>query len=76
VVHEEDVVGVCAEWYGVLLECLEDSTAQLAQDGVLLIDCDSNTDGISYDASLDGIDAGDDGIGEGDLLEGGIVSQG
>jgi len=39
------------------------------EDCVFLIDGDTDADGIGDDAAIDGVDAGDDGVGEGYLLE-------
>ncbi len=73
---EEDVVGIGAEGDGVLFEGEEDAAAEFAEDCVFLIDGDTDADGIGDDAAIDGVDAGDDGVGEGYLLECGIVSDG
>jgi len=74
VFHEEHVGGLGAERDGVALEGFEDSAAEFAQDGVFLADANAEADGVDDLAAFDVSEAGDVGIGEGDLLEGGIVA--
>jgi len=76
VLHDKQAVGIRAQRDGVLFERLQDAAAQFAEDRVLLVDADADADRIGDDATGDGVDAGNVGIGDCDLFEGRVIANG
>lgn len=72
--HDEHVVEVGAEGNALGFEGLDDADAQLAEDTVFLVGTDADGDGVDDLAAFDLINAGDVGVGDDDLFEGGIVA--
>lgn len=71
--HDEQA-GFVAEGDSVFFEGEDDAASQLAKDGIFLVGSDADVDGVDDFASIDFIDAEDDGFVDGNLSEGGIVA--
>jgi hypothetical protein len=73
--HDEQA-GVGAEGDTAGFEGEDDAAAELAQDAVFLVGADAEVDGVNDGAAVDFIDAEDCGVGDDDVLEGGVLADG
>ena len=71
--EDEHVGGVVAEGDAVFLEGEDDAAAQLSEDDVALVGADADLDRIGDGTAFDLVDAEDDGIGDGDVLNSGSL---
>jgi hypothetical protein len=72
--QDEHVGGVVAEGDAVVFEGEDDPAAEFAEDTVALIGANADLYRVGDGAAFDLVDAEDDGIGDGDVLEGGVVA--
>ena len=73
--EEEHVGGVVSEGDAVFFEGENDAAAELAEDGVALVGASAELDGIGDGAAFDLVYSQDVGVGDGYVLEGGIVAK-
>lgn len=70
----DEHVGGDAEGNALLLEGEDDAAAEFAEDAVALVGADAGVDEVDDFATADVVDAEDVGVGDGDVLEGGILA--
>jgi hypothetical protein len=72
--QNEHVSGVVAEGDAFFFEGDDDAATEFAKDAVALVGPDTDLDGVGDSATFDLVDAGDDGVGDGDVFEDGVVA--
>lgn len=71
--HDQHVGGD-AEGDALFLEGEDDAAAEFAEDAVALVGADASVDEVDDFAAADIVDAEDFGVGDGDVLEGGVLA--
>lgn len=71
--HDQHVGGD-AEGDAFLLEGEDDAAAEFAEDAVALISADAGVDEVDDFAATNVVDAEDFGVGDGDVLKGGVLA--
>src|SRR5258707_50498 len=72
--EDEHVGGVGAEGDSFFFEGEDDAATKFAEDAVALVDAHADLDGVGDGAAIDLVDSGDDGVGDSDVLEAGVVA--
>ena len=72
--ENEKVGRVVAEWDAVTFKGQDDTASEFAENAVALVGTDADLDGVGDGTAFNLVDAQDDGVGDRDVFEGGVVA--